>query len=178
MKYPLTFILATAAMQRGICALMQRSSLCAAPALQPRQRSVVVALNEDSWLQSTERQPLSGESIEVLFKYGPVVYNARCFDAEEYNASVRKLMSRYPRISRGLAEQEIHEFLTDANGYLAKTTSRAYKGPNEADLKPPVGLADKLLVIAWVLILVPAIGALVTLSVAAGEVTPANQLTM
>ena len=55
--------------------------------------------------------PLSEESLDVLFKYGPIVYSKRCFDSEEYNASVRKVMARYPKISRALAEQEINLFL-------------------------------------------------------------------
>jgi hypothetical protein len=43
-------------------------------------------------------------------------------------------------------------------------------------LKPPVALADKLLVLAWVLILVPAVGWLVTLSMAASTNMPSDQL--
>jgi hypothetical protein len=105
--------------------------------------------------------PLSSESMDVLFKYGPVVYATRCFDSEEYNESIRKLQGRYPKISRALAEQEIHQFLTDQNGYLAKSSSKSYKGPQEGDLKPPVGLVDKLLVVAWVAILVPVSSTLV-----------------
>jgi hypothetical protein len=85
-------------------------------------------------------------------------------------------MARYPKASRALAEQEIHEFLSDANGYLSKTTARDYKGPQETSLKPPVALADKLLVLAWVLILVPAVGWLVTLSMAASTNMPSDQL--
>ena len=60
-----------------------------------------------------------------------------------------KLMQRFPKASRLLAEQEIHEFLNDANGYMARTSSPFYRGPREEDLKPPVGLFDKLLVVAW-----------------------------
>ena len=94
---------------------------------------------------------------------------ARCFDAEEYNESVCKLMQRFPKASRLLAEQEIHEFLNDANGYMARTSSPFYRGPREEDLKPPVGLFDKLLVVAWVAILIPAAAYLVKLSFDAGD---------
>ena len=63
-------------------------------------------------------------------------------------------MDRYPKISRALAEQEIHEFLADGNGYLAKQTDeRKRSGPSEDELKPAVGLIDRLLVVAWVAIL-------------------------
>ena len=90
---------------------------------------------QDENVGGYELGPFSSESVEVLFKYGPVVYAARCFDAAEYEESVQKLNARYPKISRALAEQEIHEFLTDQNGYLAKTKlDKKYKGPNEADL--------------------------------------------
>ena len=145
--------------------------------LVPRRASDTgMVFRDDMWLNSPERQPLSDESLDVLFKYGPIIYRARCFDAEEYDASVCRLMARYPKCSRALAEQEIHEFLSDANGYMAKTTQRDYKGPQETALKSPVALADKLLVLAWVLILVPAAGWLVTLSMAASTNLPSDQL--
>ena len=97
-------------------------------------------------------------SQEALFRYGPVVYFSRCFDKEEYNASVRKLMERYPKISRELAEQEIHEFLFSATDYMAKQTpERIGEGPQESELKEGLPIGDKLLVIAWVLILVPSV---------------------
>lgn len=111
---------------------------------------------DDPWLQSPERLPLSSDSLNVLFMYGPVVYGARCFDSGEYNASVRKYMERYPRVSRQLAEQEVNEFLSDGVGYMARTTDPKYPGPKEEELKPPVGTMDKVLVVLWVAILVPA----------------------
>ena len=92
--------------------------------------------------------------VECLFRYGPVVYFNRCFQSDEYNASVRKVQDRF-KISRPLAEQEINTFLADATSYLA--SGRQKKKPKEEDLLPPVGLIDKALVIAWVIILVPAI---------------------
>ena len=123
----------------------------------PRARPVVALYEDDPWLTSGASNPLAGESLEVLFRYGPEVYWNRCSDPGEYNASVRKLMERYPRISRALAEQEINLFLSNPTGYLAKQTDeRKRKGPSEDELKPPVALADKLLVLAWVAILVPA----------------------
>ena len=79
-------------------------------------------------------------------------------------------MYRYPRISRALAEQEIHEFLSDSNGYMARTTAASYQGPKEEDLKPPVGFVDKLLVVAWVAILLPASAALAQLCLLAPPV--------
>lgn len=57
----------------------------------------------------------------MLFRYGPVVYGSRC-QKGEYNASVRKVMERYPKISRELAEQEIHDYLFSPTDYLAKQT--------------------------------------------------------
>jgi len=124
----------------------------------------VARYEDDPWLQSPERLPLSGQSLEVLFSYGPVVFGSRCFNPEEYNASVRQFMERNPRISRALAEQEIHEFLFDGTAYLARTTAKGYKGPNEVELKPAAGLVDKLLVVAWVAILIPAVNYIVALS--------------
>lgn len=132
----------------------------------------VVALDEDGWLQSAERQPFSSESLEVLFKYGPVVYGNRVWQAEEYDASVRQLMARYPTISRALAEQEHHEFIADSTGYMARTTAESYEGPKESDLKPAVGLMDKALVVAWVAILVPTASWITQLSLNAPPVDP------
>ena len=109
---------------------------------------------DDPWLQSKASSPTSRASLEALFRYGPVVYYSRCFDKEEYNASVRKLMDRYPKISRELAEQEIHEFLFSATDYLAKQTpERTREGPQESELKDSVTIGDKLLVVAWICIL-------------------------
>ena len=126
-----------------------------APAL--RRAPVVVALYEDDpWLQSGEPLPLSKSSLEVLFRYGPIVYFNRCFQTGEYNASVRNYMYKNPQISRALAEQNINEFIADSTGYLAKTTDESYRGPKEEDLKPPVGIFEKALVVAWVAILIPA----------------------
>mmetsp|Transcript_9469 Transcript_9469/g.21372 ORF Transcript_9469/g.21372 Transcript_9469/m.21372 type:complete len:115 (-) Transcript_9469:240-584(-) len=72
--------------------------------------------------------------------------------------SVLKLMGRYPKISRALAEQEIHLYLTNPNGYMAaQTRDRKRKGPSEDELEPPVDLADKALVVAWVGILTLAV---------------------
>jgi hypothetical protein len=48
-------------------------------------RARPIVLVYEDWLDSKARNPLSPESQEVLFKYGPVVYSARCFDSEEYN---------------------------------------------------------------------------------------------
>jgi hypothetical protein len=168
-----SFALALALALRSVDAFIEITPLTLVPR---RASGTGMVYRDDVWLNSPERQPLSGESLDVLFKYGPIIYRARCFDAEEYDASVCKLMARYPKASRALAEQEIHEFLSDANGYLAKTTARDYKGPQETSLKPPVALADKLLVLAWVLILVPAVGWLVTLSMAASTNMPSDQL--
>ena len=134
------------------------------PAQQHARGCAITAYQgDDDWLNGDAKGPLSGDSLNVLFKYGPIVYGNRCFQAEEYDASVRKLMDCYPQISRQLAEQEIHEFMTDTTGYMARTTDAKYKGPKEEDLKTPVGLMDKVLVIAWVIILVPAIKFIVTL---------------
>ena len=102
-----------------------------------RATAAVARYEDDSWLTGGARLPFSGESLEVLFRYGPVIYASRCFDSEQYNASVRDFMYRYPRISRALAEQEIHEYLSDSNGYMARTTAASYPGPKDEDLKPP-----------------------------------------
>lgn len=131
-----------------------------------RRCSPRALFEDDPWLQSPERLPMSSDSLDVLFMYGPVVYAARCFDAGEYNASVRKFMERNPRISRQLAEQEVNEFLSDGVGYLARTTDPKYPGPKEEDLKPPVGTIDKVLVVLWVAILVPAASYLLQLCLA------------
>ena len=124
----------------------------ALPAMPRTTQSTIVALyKDDPWLQSGASSPLSEESLDVLFKYGPIVYSKRCFDSEEYNASVRKVMARYPKISRALAEQEINLFLDDANKYLAQQTDkRKREGPKEDELQPPVGVIDRFLVVAWV----------------------------
>ena len=111
--------------------------------------------DDDPWIQ--ERGLFSKGSLDCLFKYGPVVYSSRCFDSDEYDQSVRQFMARNPRISRAMAEQEINEFLLDGTGYMARTTDKKYKGPKEEELKPPVGLVDRLLVVLWVLILIPAV---------------------
>ena len=129
--------------------------------------STISALMDDG----SNCSPFSKESLDTLFAYGPVVYSARVFDPEEYDASVRKIMARYPRISRALAEQEVHEFLSDGNGFLAKQTpERQRKGPSEDELKPPVALADRLLVVAWVAILVTGVTAIASL--VPSELTP------
>ena len=155
-------MLALAIVTLSACGL-QPPGLRGRPLRRPvvRRSGAVGATYQDEALRS-KLGPLSSESLDVLFKYGPVVYAARCFDAEEYEESVSKLQTRFPKISRALAEQEIHQFLTDQNGYLAKSSQKGYKGPQEADLKPPVGLVDKLLVVAWVAILVPACSTLVS----------------
>lgn len=128
----------------------------------PRCRGVSLA--DNSWLASGRGSLLSEESLNALFMYGPVVYAVRCLDSEEYDASVRKMMERYPKISRELAEQEVNMFLSDGNAYLAtQTDQRKAQGPSESELKPPVALADRLLVIAWVAILVPAVAILASL---------------
>ena len=90
-----------------------RPTLTPRPTLGQRCTKITALYEGDPWLTSTERSPLSGASLDALFRYGPVVYAARCGDAEEYNASVRNLMSRYPKISRALAEQEINKFLSE-----------------------------------------------------------------
>lgn len=53
--------------------------------------------------------------------------------------------------------QNINQFLDNTVGYMAKTTAKGYKGPQETDLMPPVGIVDKLLVVAWVAILTAAV---------------------
>ena len=136
-----------------------------------RSSRIALRFEDDPWLTGADRLPFSAASLDVLFRYGPVVYSSRCFDAEEYNASVRQFMERYPRIGRALAEQNINEFLADGTSYMAKTTEKGYKGPQEEDLKPAVGLIDKALVVAWVAILLPAVNALINLSMNAPPVT-------
>jgi hypothetical protein len=137
-----------------------------------RGSSTVMLYEDDPWLQSSEPSPLSEESLEVLWRYGPVVYGNRCTDPAEYNASVRKMMSRNPRISRARAEQEINEFLKDATSYISATTDKGYKGPLEDDLLPPVKVKEKILVVLWVLVLLPAVSFLVDASVNAPPVNP------
>lgn len=122
-----------------------------------RAPDTVALYEDDPWLTSGEGLPNSKTSLDVLFRYGPVVYGSRVLSPGEYNASVRNFMSRYPRCSRLLAEQEINQFLADATGYMARTTAPGYKGPRESDLEPPVGVTERLLVVAWVAILVPAV---------------------
>uniref|UniRef100_A0A7S0LJI1 Uncharacterized protein n=1 Tax=Coccolithus braarudii TaxID=221442 RepID=A0A7S0LJI1_9EUKA len=126
------------------------------PARRSAGRSLApLALYEDDpWMSGTARLPWSSESLECLFRYGPVVYAQRCFDSGEYNASVCKLQDRW-KISRALAEQEINMLLCDQLGYLADP-GRTKRKPKEDSLLPPVALADKLLVIAWVGVLIPA----------------------
>jgi hypothetical protein len=127
------------------------------PSTLPHRRARVVALYEDDpWLSSSEPQPFSPSSLEVLFRYGPIPWINRCVQPGEYNASVRNFMAKNPQISRALAEQNINEFIADSTGYLAKTTDESYQGPQEEDLKPPVGLVEKALVVAWVAVLIPA----------------------
>ena len=82
------------------------------------------------------------------------------------------MMSRNPRISRARAEQEINEFLKDATSYLSKTTDKGYKGPSEEELLPRVGVKNKVLVVLWVLILIPAVSFLVDASLNAPPVNP------
>lgn len=122
-----------------------------------------VALYEDDpWLLDAISSPTSPVSLEVVFRYGPVVWASRCFNKGEYNASVRKIMDRYPKISRALAEQQVNEYLFSPTEFLAsQTEERKREGPQESELKPATALEDKLLVVAWVLILVPAVAYLV-----------------
>ena len=87
-----------------------------------RMARVLARYENDPWMDSDARSPFSPESTEVLFKYGPVVYGARCFNSEEYNESVCQIMERWPKISRALAEQEVHLYLSDMNGYMASQT--------------------------------------------------------
>ena len=141
----------------------------AARPLRPRTTAAVLRYEDDPWLSSSAASPLSSESLDVLFRYGPVVYGAR-LSTEEYNASVRDFMNKNKAISRALAEQEIHEYIADGTGYLARTQARDYKGPREEDIKPPVGLGDRVLVIAWVVVLVPAASILFNLCLNAPEV--------
>ena len=80
-----------------------------------RRAPAAVSLYEDDpWLQSGEPLPTSKSSLEVLFRYGPIVYFNRCFQSGEYNASVRNYMAKNPQISRALAEQNINEFIADS----------------------------------------------------------------
>tara|TARA_B110001452_G_scaffold198863_1_gene168824 strand:- start:11 stop:565 length:555 start_codon:yes stop_codon:yes gene_type:complete len=117
---------------------------------------------DDPWLLDAVSSPTSPVSLETLFMYGPVVWSSRCFNKGEYNASVRKIMDRYPKISRALAEQQVNEYLFSPTDFLAsQTDERQRDGPQESELKPPTALADKLLVVAWVAILVPAVAFLV-----------------
>uniref|UniRef100_A0A7S4C166 Uncharacterized protein n=1 Tax=Chrysotila carterae TaxID=13221 RepID=A0A7S4C166_CHRCT len=135
-------------MRKKACILRQRSSVPKA------------LYEEDPWLQGPERGPFSSPSIEALFRYGPIVWGQRCFNAGEYNASVRKLQDRWG-ISRQLAEQEINTLLADQNAYLANE-KRVTTKPKESDLLPPVALTDKLLVLAWVAVLIPSINYLIS----------------
>ena len=68
-------------------------------------RSAVARMydDDDSWVSN--RGLLSAASLDVLFKFGPVVYGARCFDSDEYDESVRKFMRENRGVSRKLAEQ-------------------------------------------------------------------------
>jgi len=126
------------------------------PAPRLRSRPLVALYEDDPWLASGRASPLSAESIDVLFRFGPVAYGSRCFDSSEYNASVRKIMARYPRISRELAEQEVHAYIFSATDYLAKQTAeRKRRGPSEDELEPPLDLPTKLLAVAWVCVLIP-----------------------
>ena len=92
-------------------------------------------------LNSPAAGPFSRPSVEVLTRYGPVVWWARCFNKGEYDMSVRKGMKRYPMISRALAEQEVHLYLFSPTDYLAsQTVERKLAGPQEDELKGDVGL--------------------------------------
>ena len=54
-------------------------------------------------------------------------------------------------------DTQVNEYLSDANGYLAKQSDeRKANGPSEAELKAPIGIVDKLLVLVWVGVLVAA----------------------
>ena len=145
---------------------VKRSFASASTSAATQRACKILALFEDDpWLKSETRSPVSGDSLDALFMHGPIVYSKRCFDSEEYNASVRKIMQRYPKISRKLAEQEVHEFLNDPNGYLAKQNDeRKRTGPSEDELKPPVGVIERALVIGWVAILSFAIRIITNLS--------------
>lgn len=137
----------------------------ARPIAPSRTRAVVALYENDPWMSSVERLPFSGESLDVLLRYGPVVYGGRCMAPGEYNASVRKFMDEYPKISREMAEQEINQFMADGTTYMARTTAKNYKGPKEEDLLPPIAFADKALAIAWVAILIPSASFLTFLSI-------------
>lgn len=65
-------------------------------------------------------------------------------------------------ISRALAEQEINMLIADQTAYMARKAENDRR-PAESELLPPVGGADKLLVVAWVLILVPVVSYVVSL---------------
>ena len=181
---------------------------------------------DDPWMYSDERGPLSSPSIEALFRYGalarapwprsrrhfllflpcltqrvtflsarmpilgvlrffglssvvyargrdpkslhlcvdaagPVVWAQRCFNSGEYNASVCKMRDRWT-ISRALAEQEINTMIADQTSYLARKAQDDSR-PKEEELLPPVGVADKLLVVGWVLVLIPAASLILSL---------------
>ena len=138
----------------GALALVARTPPLRRAHLRPRASATRALYEDDPWLTSGEAAPWSDASVECLFRYGPIVYFNRCFQSDEYNASVRKVKDRFG-ISRALAEQEINTFLADATSYLA--SGRQKRKPKEEELLPPVGIVDKALVIAWVIILVPAI---------------------
>ena len=143
----------------------------------PRCRRPVALYEGDPWLTSSAAEPLSQASLDTLFRFGPVVYSARCFDRDEYNASVRKVMDRYPKISRELAEQEVNLYLFDATAFLAaQTEERKRSGPQESELEPPIGLADKVLVLVWVLILGTAVTYISSLIPAATRDLEATQM--
>lgn len=125
---------------------------------------------DDPWLQDAISGPTSSVSLEALFRYGPVVWFSRCFNKGEYNASVRKIMDRYPKISRALAEQQVNEYLFSPTDFLAaQTDERQREGPQESELKPATAMADKLLVVAWVAILIPAVAYLVQATMVATD---------
>ena len=145
-------ILVVAAILVEPCRCLSALAPAAGRAFTRARASAPIAKYDSEWMRSGERLPFSGRSIEVLLRFGPVVYGQRCFNAEEYDMSVRKLQGRFKGISREIAEQEINELLFDLTKYMA-TPGRANRRPREQDLLPPVSAAEKGLVAGWVVIL-------------------------
>lgn len=125
------------------------------PPHMPRSRAVHAALSDDE-----QRGTSKAVLLDTLVRYGPVVFTLRVLEEDKFEASVRRMMLRYPEVSRELAEQETSKRLCECGTYWrdeerpATPSGMQPRAPSEADLLPPVDFDERLMVVSWLLILV------------------------